>query len=372
MKSRATHKTHLMTCGLGNAPASHGNGMTSRARAWRVWGSFALAAWFVPAAAAARDVEPASPVRVQLDFERAASAASCVTAEQLVHDVEGRLGRRVFVAAAEADLVARVSARRDEGRFLLEIELLDRAGQRLGLRQLSSRAAHCSSLDDSLALVLALAVDAARAAVETPPSPTPAAPPAIVAPPAPLETPLLIPARTHAPRLGWGWAPSVGVALASGLFPSAALGLELGLELRPPHFWPLTLRGTWWLEQDAAGPRPGRRVAFAARTLELGVCPWTGPIGAFEAAACLVQWLGRLDARGFGFDESGSDDGWLAAIGVAPALGYRIGPLKASLAPTLLVPLLQRRYFSTDATDITLHEQPGVFWAGTLRVSAEF
>jgi len=350
--------------------------VTSRARSGCVWGSLALAAWLAPHAAAASDVEPAAPVSVQLDYERAESAASCVSAEQLVRDVEGRLGRRVFVAAAEADLVARVSARRDKGRFLLEIELLDRAGQRLGLRQLSSRAAHCSSLDDSLALVLALAVDAARAVVETPPAASPAAPPAalpaVVAPPAALQTSLLIPARTHAPRLGWGWAPSAGVALASGLFPSAAFGLELGLELRPPHFWPLTLRGTWWVEQDVAGPRPGRRVEFAARTLELGVCPWTGPLGAFEGAACLVQWLGRMEARGFGFDESGSDDGWLAAVGLAPALGYRIGPLKASLAPTLLVPLLQRRYFSTDAADITLHEQPGVFWAGTLRVSAEF
>jgi hypothetical protein len=282
----------------------------------------------------------------------------------------------VFVGSGQVDLVARVGARRVQGRFVVDVELLDPAGHRLGQRQLSTRAAHCSSLDDSLALVLALAADAPR---PLPESPAPAvaredaAPRAAGAPPASLDTPLAIPASTHAPRLGWRWGPSAGAALASGLFPSAAFGIELGLELRPPHFWPLSLRGTWWVEQSLGGrTRPGRSAEFEARTLELGICPWTGPLGSFEAAACVVQWLGRIDARGSGFDENDTDEAWMAAVGLAPTLAYRFGPLVVSATGSLLVPLVRRRYFSSDADDITLHEQPALLGAAALRVTTEF
>jgi hypothetical protein len=230
-------------------------------------------------------------------------------------------------------------------------------------------------LDDSLALVLvlALAADAPRAEPEAPerpdvpqssaPGPSGAAPPVALA----------IPASTHAPRLGWRWAPSAGAVVASGLFPAIAFGAELGIELRPPHFWPLSLRGTWWVEQGLGGrPRPGRRLELAARTLELGLCPWAGALGSFEAAACVVQWLGRVDAQGSGFDENGADEAWLAAFGLAPALTHRFGPLLVSASGSLLVPLVRRRYFSSDATDITLHEQPALFGAAALRVGTEF
>lgn len=315
------------------------------------------------------------PARVWLDYGRAPAASSCVSAEQLARDVEARLGRRVFVEAAQADLVARVEARRAQGRFIVDVELRDPGGRRLGQRQLSTGAAHCSSLDDSLALVLALAADAPGETPEQPAAALPdgPSPPSAPAPPPPasLETPLAIPPSTPAPR-GWRWAASAGAALASGPFPAAAFGVELGVELRPPLFWPVSLRGTWWVEQGVGGPRAGRRVHFAARTLELGVCPWTGVLGSFEAAACAVQWLGRSDARGSGFDENGVDEGWVAAAGLSPALAHRFGPLSVSAAGSLLVPLVRRRYFSRDAADITLHQQPALFVAGTLRVAAEF
>jgi hypothetical protein len=317
------------------------------------------------------------PARVRLDYTRDPSAHSCVSAEQLAGDVETRLGRPVFVGAEPADLVARVAARRVQGRFIVEVELRDRAGRRLGQRQLSTRAAHCSSLDDSLALVLALAADAPRAEPESPApaeaAESPAPEPVVRAPSGSLQTPIAIPANTHAARLGWRWAPSAGVALASGLFPSAAFGIELGVELHPPHFWPVSLRGTWWVEQSVGGrPRPGRGIELAARTLELGLCPWVSPLASFEAAACFVQWLGRVDARGSGFDENAADEAWIAAVGLAPRLAHRFGPLTVSATGALLVPLVRRRYFSSDATDITLHEQPALFGAAALRVAAEF
>jgi hypothetical protein len=341
-----------------------------------VLAGIALPVGALHAAARSAPIEATSaplPARVQLDYTRAPGAASCVSPEQLAQDVEVRLGRPVFVSAGEADLVARVRARRVSGRFTLEVELLDASGRRLGQRELSTGAAHCSSLDDSLALVLALAADAPRAAPESPVTRASAAEPAGLVPRASLDTAISIPASTHAPRFGWRWAPSAGLALASGLLPSAALGLELGLELRPPDFWALSLRGTWWVEQGLGGqPRPGRGAEFAARTFELGVCPWAGQLGPFGATLCALQWVGRIDARGSGFDQSLSDTSWFAAAGLAPALAYGFGPVRATLAGTLLVPLVRRRYFSTDGADITLHEQPWLFGALGVRLGVEF
>jgi hypothetical protein len=331
------------------------------------FGAFVLHAGPVEAADTSPAAGAAEPARVRLEYARQPSALGCVSPEQLTRDVEARLGRRVFVGAEPAELVARVDARRAAGRFILQVELRDRAGRPLGQRELSTRAAHCSALDESLALVLALAADAPRVPEE--PAPQSRAP----APNESLGTPLVIPASTHAPRLGWRWLPSVGASLASGLFPSVAFGLELGLELRPPWFWPLALRGTWWVEQGLGGqPRPGRHVDFTARTLELGVCPWAGRVGSFGASACVVFWFGRIDARGSGFDESFANEGWLAAAGLAPALDYRFGPLSVTASVSLLVPLVRRRYFSTDGADITLHEQPWLLGAAGLRLGAEF
>lgn len=317
-----------------------------------------------------------TPALVHLDYRREPSAASCVSASQLARDVEARLARRVFVASADAELTARVRARRVARRFVVELELLQRDGRSLGRRELSTRATHCSALDDSLALVLALAADMPRQ-----PAPLPEATPATAAPPPSatgprppadaLGSPLSIPAATHAPRLGVRFRPSLGPAVALGLVPGLAPGLELGLELRMNQFWPVVLQGTGFLEQHQPSIVPTKGATFAAQTLLLGVCPWTGALGAIDGSLCAVQCLGRVRARGVGFDEEQRDDGWSLHVGAGLGLSRAFGPLFVAASGALLVPVARRRYFFTDDVDVTLYEQPWLGGLLALRVGTE-
>jgi hypothetical protein len=332
------------------------------------------------AEAAAASTGQADPALVHLDYRRDPRAASCVSAPQLVRDVEARLGRRVFVAPADAELTARVRARRVARRFVVELELFDRDRRSLGRRELSTHGAHCSALDDSLALVLALAADMPR----QPPLPEgPAAAPAATAPaatapaagPAPaaasLGSAISIPATTHAPRLGVRVRPSLGAAAALGLAPGLAPGLELGFALRANQFWPVVVHGAGFLQQDRGSSVPAKGATFALQTLLLGVCPWTEGLGAFEASACALQCLGRVRARGVGFDEEQRDDGWSLHIGAGLGLSRAFGPLFVGASGALLVPVVRRRYFFTDDVDITLYEQPWLGGLLALRVGTE-
>lgn len=328
----------------------------------------------LPATAIA-ELPPVAPARLHLEYRREPAAATCLSPERLVEAVEARLGRPVFSAAADADLSARLTARRVARRFVIEVELFDRAQQSLGKRQLSTRAPHCSSLDDSLALVLSLAADmpgvvpaheqSSPARAEPEPAPTPR--PLVLS----LGTPLSIPERTYAPRIGARISPSLGVAVASGIVPSVALGLELGLVLKVNELWPVVLRGTGWSERRQRVADSPKGATFSAQTLELGLCPWTGRLGGSEASVCASQRLGRVVARGQGFEQPQRDDGWQLHLGLGATLTREIGPLFVGISAGLLVPLVRRRYFFTDVADVTLYEQPWVSGAAAVRVGTE-
>jgi hypothetical protein len=315
---------------------------------------------------------PAASARVNLDYQRDAAASTCVSAEQLTADVEARLGRRVFAPAAEAELHARLRARRASGHFVIEIALSDREGHGLGTRRLSTRAPHCSSLDDSVSLVLSLAADMPLAVANGgKPEPAPRPREIIAVPPASLETPLVIPATTHAPRLGLRLEPTLGIGVVGGLMPALGAGLELGLTLRANAFWPVSLRGTGWAEQRRTLASRASGATFSAQTLEVGVCPWTGRFGGLEASVCVLQVLGRVRARGFGFDETWREDAWLVQFGGGAALTQRLGPVFVSASAALLVPAVRRRYFITDGADVSLHEQPWLSPSAAVRVGTE-
>ncbi|HEX5098309.1 MAG TPA: hypothetical protein VFV94_02370, partial [Polyangiaceae bacterium] len=144
-----------------------------------------------------------------LDVTREAGAESCLEASALETAVERRLERPVFVPAGRGAVgVSLHFQRRAERTFAAEVVLLDRHGAALGRRELKTRAPHCSALDDSLALVVALLVDSpeAREQAAAPPAPeSSAAPPSTAAPPAasaaaPPETTVTIPPDVAAPR----------------------------------------------------------------------------------------------------------------------------------------------------------------------------
>jgi hypothetical protein len=68
-----------------------------------------------------------------------------------------------------------------------------------------------------------------------------------------------------------------------------------------------------------------------------------------------------VKATGFGFDQDQPTERWLAAFGLGASGRYPAGPVFLSVSGSLLVPLVQRRYFFTDGVDVTLHEGPWLF-----------
>jgi hypothetical protein len=344
-------------------------------KALPTWLSSLLGAAFVlgSAARAGAQQEPAvraepsaQPAQLFLDYERGTGAGACLDPSGLAAAVEQRLGRRVFVSAAAADILTRVRAQRTATGFRIDVQLLDRERHSLGRRRLHTRARHCSALDDALALVVSLAADVSSA-----PAPA-AAQLALSSPPPPpsLETPIEVPEATFAPRLGWQLRPGLGVSVQSGLLPGLAWGVSAELELRPPRFWSLWMRGIAWQSRRVASGLDGAQ--FSAQSLELGVCPWSLHWGRLESRACLEQLFGRVHAKGYGFDQPQSPGAEITlALGANETLSYRLGDWVLSVSGSLLAQLLHRRYFYTDGTEITLHDQSWVWAMGTISLGLE-
>src|SRR5262245_44209050 len=138
--------------------------------------------------------------------------ASCMGKQALERAVERRLRRKVFREPAELLVEVRL-ARRENG-WSAELALFDDRKRELGRRALDTEAKDCSSLDASLALVVALLVDSPP----TPPAPAetaPETPKNAPSPAPPRRTSIEVPKDSFAPREPWRFVPiaSVGAAV---------------------------------------------------------------------------------------------------------------------------------------------------------------
>lgn len=141
---------------------------------------------------------------VALTVVHGPGAEACLAEPRLKRNVEKRLRRRVFVEPAQAQLRFAVTflARGAETEARVEVTSID--GATRGARTLVT-SSHCSSLDDSLSLSVALLVDQPP---EPEPLPSPSdsagasAPVTAPVPPPPRRspTPITIPADVAAPR----------------------------------------------------------------------------------------------------------------------------------------------------------------------------
>lgn len=290
----------------------------------------------------------------RLELERTDEARSCIEEKRLVRAVERRLRRAAFDPAQEATLFVHVALSRREAEFVAAIELSDAEGV-LGRRELATLARHCSALDDSLALVVALLV-------ESPPErvvPPPAAPAQVGAqpgvPPAPEEaslpapaevsehapTTLEIPKETFAPREPLRFALRGSVLGAAGLLPNVALGPELGFGVHVPHGpWvrlsvEAYIRQTESVSSDAGARLARQRFGLEVCAPEVGF-PWL--------ALCLGQRVGAFSAAGFGFDHSFDRLVVTFALVGGPDLTFPLGRyLSLSFGARLELPLSRHR-----------------------------
>ncbi len=222
---------------------------------------------------------------------------------RLKRSVERRLKRRVFVAEADASLRLRVRFTAHQHEIEARIELSSIDGTPRGVRSLVT-SSHCSSLDDSLALSVALLVD-------EPPDPitpvdsasqpaNPAATTAKPAPPAP-KTTITIPPEVAAPREPWHARFGVAGKAAWGMLPGVRPAAAFALGIIPHAFVPFGLQGeAFWPTSSVRDARSGAR--FHLMRLGLTLCPvlWQQP--GRGLSLCAGQQLGWLTVEGYGFD----------------------------------------------------------------------
>jgi hypothetical protein len=252
---------------------------------------------------------------VALTVQQGRGAEACLQAGPLQRGVEKRLKRRVFVEPAQASLRLVVTFSRQGADTEARIELSSIDGTPRGTRSLVT-SGHCSALDDSLALSVALLVDqppdpevaAEPKSPAAPPAPAPAAAPAAPSsqPRASRPTPITIPDEVAAPREPWRAHFGAAAVAAWGILPAVTPGLALQLKLVPRHFLPILLQGEgFWpatAERDASS---GAR--FHLFRAELALCPALHQGPRFSLALCAGQKVGWLSVEGYGFDHDQQD-----------------------------------------------------------------
>jgi len=95
-----------------------------------------------------------------LSWVRLDGAETCIAAPELARLVEARIGRAVLQPPTRADLSleARVAPHRAGG-WVAVVDVNDRAGRRLGRRELRVAAGSCSELDRPASLIISLIID---------------------------------------------------------------------------------------------------------------------------------------------------------------------------------------------------------------------
>ncbi len=216
-----------------------------------------------------------------LSWVRLAGAESCLGGSELARAVEERLGRSVFVSAAEADLVV-------EGRaelvavppgYRAVVTITDRAGAMLGDRVVDSPGPSCEGLGALLAVAIAVMIDP----LIPPPEPSPERPPRVI-----VRTKRVV---VPAPRPRWHFETEGSLGAALGLLPDLSVGGLGALVVEPPGFIPILLEGAIFLgrsdEADLLQAHGGVALcplARRGRRVGLAVCAGIDAGGLFASA----------------------------------------------------------------------------------------
>ncbi len=312
---------------------------------------------------------------VALSVQQGSGAEACMGAEQLRRGVETRLQRRVFVEPVQASLRLVVIFSRRNAQTEARIELSSIDGAPRGTRSLVT-SGHCSALDDSLALSVALLVDQPP---EPEPEPSSSAltpsltPPLATSPSASRAAPptsITIPPEVAAPREPWEVRFGVSGVGAWGVLPGVRAGGALYFKLVPNNFLPVVLQlegfGRATAERNASSGARFRLVRAG-----LALCPALHERPDTALSLCVGQKLGWLTVEGYGFDRDQQD----RRVGFALTAGGE-GRLRL-FAPISLrgylgaeVPLIRDRFASSGGNATELFRPPPVAILGEIGLEA--
>ncbi|MBX3193414.1 MAG: hypothetical protein KF819_40910 [Labilithrix sp.] len=227
-----------------------------------------------------------------LSWLRMPGADACIATQALARAVEERLGRRVFVSAAQADVsVEGHIEKKSPAGWHAVLTIRDGQGALLGTRDLDRPEASCEAMNEPLALVIAVMIDpeaAQRPAAPPPPPP----PPAPEAPPAPPPPSIPEGGGEPKPREPWRFEGQGVFTLAGGLAPVVAPGLGVDAIIVPPGF-PVGLRGYGSIFLPTNTTRDGAAASFDLLYVGSAICPFIrGDLG--TAMICIGGQLGVI------------------------------------------------------------------------------
>jgi hypothetical protein len=333
------------------------------------------------APAFAGDSAPATaPPTYALSWVRAEGAEECPTGRVLAAEVERRLGRAVFDAAAERSLEIEVT--RFGKTYRSDVFVRDAAGRALGHRSLQSDEPGCNALVNATALAVALVIDPEAAAREPAPSqgvaafdaPAAAPPPAPPAPPvtpAPAPVPAPVEMRLPAPPPSTLVTASLRAQLTAGVVGATSPGFELSFGARPGERWGFAVAGSYTLSQtliqgigalDLGLTRANALITFdAGRSERVRLVLAAGPtLGAFHVA---VRRPSPVTSPG---------DFWFAAAQLEASLHIAVTKgVFAEIGGQALLPF-GRQTFVVRGQDAPVFSQPVVSGLGFLGVGAMF
>lgn len=293
-----------------------------------------------------------------LEWTRATGAETCSDVAVIERLVEERLGRSVFVDAAQADVAVRGSVER-RGRGYRALVVMSHGEEALGERVLTTESADCRELDAATALVLAVAIESVtvkRVELSLPKEPLP--PPPIAPPPVPKAS---APPEEEVP---WRGEIAAGGAFATGLLPEPALGFVVGSVVTAPRFVPLRFDVRVWFPRDGDLEQGG--ASFRAWQAGAAACPviLSKPL---VLEACGGGSVGAISAAGFDLDRNAQASGVLVDLGLDARATLAEGRFRPWLELGAEVPLIRDRFrVNVDGEAVELHRVAPVFLVARL------
>lgn len=281
-----------------------------------------------------------------------AGAESCIPTQNLARAVEERLARRVFVSAAQADVSVEghIEKKAKPSGWHAVITIRDAKGALLGTRELDRQDASCDSMNEPLALVIAVMIDPDAAMKPQPAPPVPAPPPP--APPLPPPDPVapLPPSNPEGQYPGgitkrekdpWRAEGAAVFAMSAGLTPQLAPGFGVeGVLFIPNTIIGLRAYGNIFLPTTAE--RDGARASFDLMYVGSAICP-TLRKKSFVGMICIGGQLGILrssaETVGRAIEETSSFV-WNGATEVRVTIPV-IAPLEVTAGLGAVLPLLR-------------------------------
>lgn len=292
-------------------------------------------------AATAHAGEPPKPS--SLSWVRLDGAESCITTQALARAVETRLGHPVFVSPSEAELSVEGSVGPVVGpvKWRATVAMRGRDGAMLGTRSIESAEAECGTLDDKLALAIAIMIDPEGAMTKHDPPP----------PPPPIEHTIYVPVNVPVPALPlplppkptWHIEPQAGVGMYLGFTPQIGFGIFGAANVATPISHVGFRVAGHFVVPNGIAVDAGRAEAWVAQG-SAAYCPLFGEAGRMSGYLCFGGSAGLFHASGEGMPATRSGSLPLLGAVLDWAASVRlVGPLTLGVTASLGVGILRGR-----------------------------